>query len=498
MLRCHKFLSLCFLLVVLPTRAALPDAVQKQLAAAGLPTDAMAVVVRRISDGKTVISHQPDRPMAPASTMKLVTTLVGIERLGPTYRAKTELLATAKPQGGVLAGDLYLRGGGDGDLDWEAFFHMLQDLRQKGVAEIRGDLIVDRTRFNPARLDIGVPPFDESPEFRYNVIPDALLLNTNLLRLDLDSDANSLAVRMTPQLDRVTVSVDMMLIDGPCPRWESGWKLPQTEYAADGSARIHLTGTFPRNCSANTQISVIDRARYADLLFRQLWQYLGGRFTGSVKESAKESAQEGATPKGASVLADHQARPLADMLRAINKPSDNPLARTLFLTLGTLDNQGEGTTLARAEREVRAWFKGHSIDDTGLVLENGSGLSRSERIKPEQMVGLLAAAWKSNWAPEFLSSMPIGGLDGTLRRRMGSNAAAQRARLKTGTLRNVNALAGFVPDADGDMCIVVAIVNQDPGTESSISKRALPVLDDFIDSVSHMHTGQMAQVAPVQ
>ncbi len=491
MLRRRKFrpLALCFFSLLVcafgaPVLAALPAEIEQKLAAAGLPGDAMAVLVQRAGSTKTVIAYQADRPMAPASTLKLVTTLVGIEKLGPIYRGKTEFLSAASQRGTVLDGDLILRGGGDGDLDWEAFFHMLQTLRYHGITEIRGDLIVDRNLFQPARMDIGVPPFDESPEFRYNVIPDALLLNTNLLRFDMESDGTSLAVRITPPLDRVAIDVDMTLIDGTCSKWEDGWKLPQTTYvdkgADSGNVRIRLQGTFPRNCAANTEINVIERARYADLLFRQLWTYLGGTISGKVREAG---AGEGAV-NGAKVLALHRSRPLAEGLREINKPSDNPLARLLFLTLGTLDKQAEGPTLSRAETEVREWFKKHGIDDSGLVLDNGSGLSRSARIKPAQLTGLLQAGWRSNWAPEFMSSMPIAGVDGTLRRRMTDSTAKAPSRLKTGTLKDVSAIAGYVNDADGDPCIVVVMINH----ERAVNKVARPIIDAFVDWVGRQHT----------
>ncbi len=455
--------------------AALPPAIEQQLAAAGMPADAMAVLVQRVSDGKIVVSHQPDRPMAPASTLKLVTTLVGIERLGPVYRGKTELLSAAKPQGEVLAGDLILRGGGDGDLDWEAFYRMLQALRYQGIREIRGDFLIDRTLFFPARLDIGALPFDESPEFRYNVIPDALLLNTNLIKLDMQSDGNSLAVRVTPPLDGLAIDLDMLLIDGECRKWEDGWKLPQTAYR-DRDVRVRLQGTFPRNCSASTQVNVIDRAPFADLLFRSLWRHLGGSFSGQTREAA--------APTGTLALATHLGRPLAEGLREINKPSDNPLARLLFLTLGTLEGQPEGPTPVRAIREIRLWFRAHNIDDAGLMLDNGSGLSRSERIKPVQMAGLLAAGLRSSWAPEFLSSMPIRGIDGTFARRPGAVAGTQPARLKSGTLRDVTSVAGYVPDANGDLCIVVAFINH----EKSVSRVSRSIIDAFIDWVAKTDT----------
>ena len=169
------------------------------------------------------------------------------------------------------------------------------------------------------------------------------------------------------------------------------------------------------------------------------------------------------------------------------------MARLLYLTLGarlgrvptldanTLNRVG---TLANAEQEIRAWFAEHKIDDIGLVLDNGSGLSRSERITPSQMTALLMAGVRSNWAPEFLASLPIAGLDGTMRRRLPDSAVAQRARLKTGTLKNVVALAGYVPDANNELCVVAAFINH-PLAVSSVAE---PILDALIDWVSKSKT----------
>jgi D-alanyl-D-alanine carboxypeptidase/D-alanyl-D-alanine-endopeptidase (penicillin-binding protein 4) len=383
-------------------------------------------------------------------------------------RWRTELRSAAPIGDGVLLGDLVLRGGADGDLTWEAFYGLLQTLRQRGIKKIRGDLILDRQHFQPARTDIGLPPFDESPEFQYNVIPDALLINTNLLRFDFESDDQALRVRMTPELDGASMDLQLKLIDRECAKWEDGWQVPGYTKAADGSIRIQLRGTFPRNCSTSTRINVLERNDFVDRLFRYLWAYLGGTFHGVTRE--------GTAPADTRLLAEHRSRTLADTLREINKPSDNPLSRLMFLTLGTLDS-GNGTTLEKADRQVRSWFGKLGIADDGLVLDNGSGLSRKERIRPSQLASLLVAAYHSNWAPEFLSSLPIVALDGTMRRRMHDSPVAGRARMKTGTLRNVVALAGYVPDASGQMHVVVAMINHDLAK----SAVAQPILDALVD-----------------
>jgi len=465
-----------------PQATQIPDTIKKMLRAAQIPEDAIAAKVVRLSDGALVVAHNVDASMQTASTMKLVTALVGLERLGPAYRGRTELVTNAKTVNGILEGDLVLRGLGDANLDWRAFESMLESLRNQGVDEIRGNLAIDRHFFQPPRLDVGVLPFDEAPEFRYNVIPDALLLNMNLAAFEFTSDVNVVSIRTTPPLDRVTVVSNMTLIDATCGNWEDGWKSPTIARQADGAIVISMNGTFPKNCIANTELNLLDRGDFADRLFRALWRGLGGKFNGVVSESA---AVDSKVDANARVLATHRSRPLGEVVRDINKTSDNTLARLLYLTLGTLPTTDRNlNTITRSEQEIRGWFKTNAINDNGLVLDNGSGLSRTERITPAQMTALLIIGSRSNWAPEFIASLPIAALDGTMRRRLRESTAAQRARLKTGTLKNVVAVAGYVPDGTSQLCVAAVFINH----PLAASKVAQPILDALIDWVAGSKT----------
>jgi D-alanyl-D-alanine carboxypeptidase/D-alanyl-D-alanine-endopeptidase (penicillin-binding protein 4) len=288
----------------------------------------------------------------------------------------------------------------------------------------------------------------------------------------------------------------MTLVQADCSKWEDGWKLPEAVREKNGRIKVLLHGTFPKDCARTYSINVLDRDDYIDRLFRQKWKELGGKFSGKVVA--------GTAPPESTLLAEHTSRMLPELVRDTNKPSDNLLARTLFLSLGSLQPDpaagsfalpanGE-TTFARADAAVREWMRGQRIDDTGFVIENGSGLSRTERITPQQMAYLLQAGLRSNWAPEFQASMPIAGIDGTLRRRLQGTAAAGRARLKTGTLRNVVALAGYVPDANGVQNVFVAMVN----SEQAGNGRGRAVLDALVDWVARSGAMQQPAVAPVQ
>jgi serine-type D-Ala-D-Ala carboxypeptidase/endopeptidase (penicillin-binding protein 4) len=454
--------------------AALPAALVGPLAEAGLPPEAVGLVVAPVAPGPRLVEHQAQLPLQPGSTMKLVTTLVGLEQLGPSWRGRTRLLAAGPIRGGVLQGDLVLQGGGDMDLTWPAVQGLLQQARRRGLTEIRGALVLDRSAFQPTRLDVGVPPFDEGPEFAYNVIPDALLVNGNLLRLELSVGNQGLQIQPMTPLAGLRVSHEMTLVEGDCAGWDDGWVPPVVR--PEGLLRqmeVVLRGTWPAGCDRAVELNVIERDEFVGRLVRALWSDLGGTWRGKVRE--------GVAPAGATLLAEHASRPLSELVRAINKPSDNAFTRTLMLAIGQAEPGQPGEpTLQRADRAMRRWLREHGIDDAGLVLDNGSGLSRSERISAAQLEGVVRAGLASRWAPEFMASLPIVGVDGTMRRRLLDSPAAGQARLKTGTLRNVVAVAGTVRDAAGQPLVVVALFNHD-----ALKPRAMrPVIDRLIDWVA--------------
>lgn len=449
------------------TTTPVPDPVQTALARAGLPADSLGYVLQPLDGSRPAVSRRADDAMSPGSTMKLVTATVALERLGINHRGRTELLAASAPVDGVISGPLILRGGADPDLDWPALWWLLRQLRERGVRDIRGGLVIDRTLFNPTRFDVGLPPFDESPESPYNVIPDALHLNGSLLDFELQATATGVAARALPVLPGLAVDASAMTLSTrPCKDWDEDWRPAVVQPAGDGW-RVSTQGAFPAGCHQRAALQIVDRQWLAARMVRQLWAELGGTMgPGDV---------EAAAPAGALVLATHRGRPLAEVLRGVMKSSDNALTRLIYLQLGAQAAQAGEPTLAAAERVVRAWFAAHAIDDRGLVLDNGSGLSRSERISPAQMAALLRAGQAGAQAPELLATLPIAGVDGTMSRRLKNTPATGRARLKTGTLRDAVGLAGFVPDASGRPWVFVAFVN-----DAEAAKKGRPVLDALV------------------
>jgi len=456
--------------------AALPAPVQLALARAGLPASALGLVAVPLqSPAGAGLRWQADLAMPPSSTIKILSAAVALDQLGPASRGRSEILADPGPlpADGRLAGPLYLRGGADAQLDWGALWLMLRQLRELGLREVPAGLVLDRSLFRPARPDAGQPAFDEYPDAAYNVIPDALLLNGNLLGLSLQSDAQgAVTARLSPAWPGVTVDASgLRPAERPCADWEKDWQRPRVQPRPDGGLLLQLQGSFPRQCRQQAELSLLDRQDLLDQAVRGLWRELGG--------SLGPRTQNGSTPPQAQLLAQHQDRPLGELLRQVLKSSDNPLARLVYLRLGAALAGPQEETLVAAERGVRAWLAARGIADTGLVLENGSGLSRRERMPARLLAEVLAAIWASPQAPELISGLPLAGVDGTLRRRLKGTAAEGRARLKTGSLRDVVALAGYVPDGQGRHWVLVAWLNHEQALQ-----QGRPVLDALVDWVA--------------
>ena len=467
---CKPFWLAALLCLALSSQAQdiLPENVTAALRAAQINPASLSALVLPLAGGAARLAHFDARPMAPASTLKLATTLVALEELGPTFRWQTGLLGKGEQRAEVWRGTLFLRGGGEPNLTWDGMRNLLRSLRAQGIRRLDADLVLDRSFFQPTRPDLGAPAFDESPNAYYNVIPDALLLGGNMVEFSISSDAQQSTVRTQPPLERLRIDADLTLNDSACEAWDDDWDAPQTVLARDGRISVKLRGAFARNCSTKTRLSVLDRNLYIERFVRASWRELGGSWRGQVRD--------GVTPPDATLLAERKSETLADLVRPVNKVSDNAMARTLYLTLGTQlpASARSDKTLVNAQSAMLAWFARNGVATEGLVFENGSGLSRLERITARQMASLLQIGARSNWYAEFASSLPIVAVDGAMRKRLHDSPAAARARIKTGTLRDAVAIAGYVRDASNQDWVVVAMINDVD------AKKGRPALDALV------------------
>jgi len=459
------------LLVLLSTLAlladaqtALPPPVAQALATAKIQPGNTAMVVQELGASRASLSVNSAASMNPASVMKLVTTYAALDVLGPAYRWKTEAYTTGPVREGILEGDLALKGYGDPKLDLEAFWILLRALRGKGLREIRGDLVLDRSHFERPPGDAG--RFDGDAFRPYNVLPDALLVNFKSLRFAFAPEPDRGTVRLyveprPPALDVVNI---LRLVEGACPQGQAFRDILKPTFEP-AKQRAIFAGRYPASCGdKDLNVALLEPDEHVAGMMRQLWAETGGTWSGA--------ARPGPVPPGALLLHTMDSAALAEIVRDTNKLSNNVMARHLYLTLGA-ESAGPPATGDKAAAAVRSWLAHKGIPAPELVLENGSGLSRTERISAGSLASLLQAAWRSAVMPEFIASLPVAAVDGTMRRRLVGSSVAGQAHIKTGLLADARAMAGYVLDRSGRRHVVVMFVNHPGAHESQPAMDAL-------------------------
>ncbi len=441
----------------------LPEAVTQTLKREGVSPKGVSVYVHEIGQAKPLLAVAADVPRNPASTVKLLTTLAALEELGPAYRWKTEAYAAGPVRDGRLDGDLYIKGYGDPFLVIEHFWRLLRALRLQGIDTISGNLVLDQSHFAPEPGDPA--EFDGRPERAYNVLPSALLVNFQAVNFRFlpDAAAGRVQIVAEPHPANLVIENNLRLTNEPCRGWNRhvSYRLARDNDARDGGGRATqgavadgmekatFSGRYDAACGANELFRVVNEStRYVHGVFTALWRELGGRFGGGVREAT--------VPDGARLLYTHESPPLADVVRSVNKFSNNVMARQLLLTLAAEKLGAPGTSEKGAEI-VRAWLKRRGLEFPELKLDNGAGLSREGRVSARHLGEVLLAGYASPYMPEFLSSLPIAAVDGTLRDRL--SALEGQAHLKTGLLNNVRGLAGVMRDRQGRSAVVVILHN---------------------------------------
>jgi D-alanyl-D-alanine carboxypeptidase/D-alanyl-D-alanine-endopeptidase (penicillin-binding protein 4) len=420
--------------------APLPPAVTQALAAARIPENSVAIVVQGVDQKAPRIHHNARLSMNPASVMKLVTTYAALGMLGPAASWQTGFWSVAEvDETGRLPGHLYLKGSGDPALSLEHFWMLLRQLRARGVRHINGDLVLDRSRFTLPPHDPAA--FDRRPLRAYNVGPDALLVDANALRFLLRPEGEQVRFfRITPH-DNLEVDARITLGKGGCIGWRERLNFVWQKN------RLEISGSYPASCDEQSLLlAPLSPEAHVRGVFRALWREMGGTLRGKVRT--------GKTPFEARQLAVQYSPPVAEIVRNVNKWSNNVMARQLLLALS-----GEEGTPESAVRQTRDWLYAQGLDFPELVLENGSGLSRQERVSAQSLNRLLIHAWQSAIMPEFIASLPISAVDGTMQKRLRGTVAAGRAHIKTGSLNGAKAAAGYVQDIHGKRHAVTFLIN---------------------------------------
>jgi serine-type D-Ala-D-Ala carboxypeptidase/endopeptidase (penicillin-binding protein 4) len=438
------------------------------LAKAQVPADAMVACVQTIGSTTPRLAHQRDRLVNPASLEKLFTTQAALDLLGPAWRWQTPVWLDGTLNGDTLNGRLVIKGVGDPKLVVERLWLLLQRVRSLGVVHIRGDIVLDQSAFTIAEEP--AERFDNEPLRPYNVHPQPLLLNQkSVLYTFTPQPARGVAsVSALPALEAGPITVP--LSSEPCSDWRlklkarwmaSGPTAPGSPGGATGptvsASGALFAGSYPQACGERLWPAAdASPDRYHERILVAFWRNLGGSLQGRVVESREPVRLQGPDTPPAFLF---DSPPLAEVVRDINKYSNNTMAKQLFLTLA-LQRQGAGTaTWAQAREVLQAWMAPWLRQaPAGVFVDNGSGLSRDARVSAGVLTQLLHHAWRAPSMPDFMASLPASGLDGTLLR---SKLGAGRAHLKTGSLRDVAGVAGYVLGASGQRHAVVAVINHD-------------------------------------
>ncbi len=452
----------------------LPPEVDAALQRAGVPRDAMVVVAQEVGASEARLVWQPQLPVNPASLMKLVTTSAALDLLGPAWAWSTPVWIQGTTLNGVLDGNLVIKGTGDPKFVQERLWQVLRRVQQLGVREIRGDIVIDRSAFKLPPHDPGA--FDAKPHSPQNTGADALLLNYKSVQLTFTPDTTRgvAIVSSEPPLAGVRIDLTVPLSNGICGDWREALKPDFTD-----PLRIRFQGQYSAACAEQVwQVAYADPATYNARVLAGLWREMGGKLIGRVRE--------GSAP--GDVPSFQVASPaLAEVVRDINKFSNNVMAQQLFLTLPLSVpslQRGVAGTPEQARDLVQAWLAERFGDAArGVVIDNGSGLSRNARLSAQLLARLLQAMYAGPSMPELMSSLPVIGVDGTLRRAR--NGVTGRAHLKTGSLNGVVGIAGYVLSGGGRRYVLVAVINH------ANANQARPALEAMVQWTANDFTPPM-------
>lgn len=441
----------------------MPQELARAWAQTKLPESALSLVVQEIG-GPRLMAVSPETPRNPASVMKLVTTYAALSRLGPNYVWHTNFMLDAASKvndKGVLNGPLYLRAGGDPVLMLPDVWRLMRDLRLRGIKEI-SDIVIDRSIFGDVSIDPST--FDGSADRPYNASPDAFMVGFGALRLVFSPDPATKTWKyfVDPPLPGVEIEANVAWVDGQCP----GSPSVSTDTTVSGEKiRIRVSGRGAGSCGEFDVFRLaFSQQEFGARVLQEIWREVGGTMTGKVRS--------GAIPAGAVAVASHQSPPLSEVIRLINKRSNNVMTRVLLLTLGAEAGR-KPATVSSSVQVAQEVLARQGLPMTGMVLDNGSGLSRNGVVSAESLTQMLNRAWTSPVMPEFVSSLAILGVDGTTRYRLRDPATKSLAHLKTGALRDVRSVAGYVWSTTGKRYVVVSMVNHERAHEARSFENAL-------------------------
>ena len=426
------------------------------------PPNSFTFVVKNLTNkSEPIVAHNEKKFFNPASLVKIISTFIAVEELGPQFKWQSDFFHNGDIIGDTLDGDLIFKGRGDATFSITNLENSIRKIQRNGIKKIKGDLILDLSYFGLASKE---KPFDSDPMRAYNALPNPVVVQSNTMNFVFTMKDKNLIIESNPNLEHFSIKNNIKITNDRCIDWKS--KLNYRTQQNKLKSQVIFDGKFSRKCGTKgINLSVLNDEEYFYRIFKKTWKANGGEFSGNLDTTYIQDTNW-------KVLYSHNSRPLSEIIRDVNKYSLNLMARNTMLTI--LAEDSDLLVLeSSVNKYVNTWFEKKSLPHNGMFLQNGAGLSRKSILTSEQLLLLMEKIYHNPLMPEMLSSFPISGVDGTLKRRMNYSTFRKSAHFKTGSIRNVNAIAGFLLDKKKEMKVFIFIMNDLTAKDSHRLQEAL-------------------------
>lgn len=424
---------------------ALPQTINEKIRKSSISEKDISIYIKEAGrDGNVVASLNKDEMLTPASVIKVLTTYAALLELGFDYRWPTKFYTTGRLHNGILYGDLVVEGFGDPTLNDKDLEKIVSYIRAAGIGQIKGDIIIDRSYFNVGNKDSS--GFDENPYSAYNAMPDAMMFNERISTVCVTPNRNEVYKKNGDESYKVVNQLQP--VNQPCTGRYS-WPAVKID-KSQAVPTVHLKGKISKRCGTRNLCQVITKP------YKSFYYALKNRLQ-------KEGVKVGGTlrlervPQNAFELFTYYSDPLEAIVSKTAKASNNLYARHLLLLLGA-KTYGAPATLEKGRSAIDYILERKGVLKRGSArIDNGSGLSRTAKLSAKVLADVLDDAY-DRYGDRWMQTLSIAGVDGTIKRRFGGTVVRKRAWMKTGTVKNVKNIGGYVKNIGGKTYTVVIMV----------------------------------------
>jgi len=439
-----------FLIATIALYASLPAGIDQIISQSGIPKKDISIYVKEAGTSRReVASLNADTVRTPASVIKVLTTYAAVLKLGFDYRWPTKFYTTGKIRNGVLGGDLLVKGFGDPTLSDKDLEDIVAHISAKGIRKINGNIVIDRSYFKVGSKDNS--GFDRHTYSPYNAMPDAMMFNERVSTICITPRQNSVTKKTPDESYRIVNHLKR--VNKPC-RGRYSWPSFKVD-KSQSTTTVLLKGPISKRCGTRKLCQVITKP-YKTFYY-------------ALKDALKQNGIDvkggfrlHKIPNNASELFTHYSKPLEKIISKTAKKSNNLYARQILLSLGA-KMYGAPATVKKGRLAVEYILKSQGALKGGkLYIDNGCGLSRSSKLTARLLAGMYDHAY-SKYGQRWMQTLSIAGVDGTIRKRFRGTAVSKRAWMKTGTLKRVKNIGGYVKSRSGSFYTAVILVNTTKG-----------------------------------